>query len=424
MKKNSNFEINIIYLMIIFIILGGVLGIVDFRLSLNDKFSLINDLLSIIFIIYILKNIAKRGIVVYSDIRNIQKIGSLFIGVLLINCIISIAINNELNSSILAVKNLIIPICLLILGILDCEKIKYINTERIVAIVNFFAIINIILVLFGFYLGWQRMTEYVLGEQLYAFSVYSFGNSASLLRVPGLFVDALTQGSFSFLVFIINLCYLFDKKQKKKYSLLVFMIIGFLGIILSTNRQIILGTIIAFIVLFIIKNRKASLIIAMFSTLIGTIGSFFIINSNKDIFSIESLVIRLNVWKSIIDDMGLGNNFFGLFIGTGVDATTLGKGNYGIQLVDNGYLLILHDYGLIGLMLFILLLISLLIFFQRNLEKNFFAKVSFLYLIYFIIRLFFHSSVVNEYDSNMFYLVSLIGIVTILYEKRYTDFIK
>ena len=56
MKKNSNFEINIIYLMIIFIILGGVLGIVDFRLSLNDKFSLINDLLSIIFIIYILKN--------------------------------------------------------------------------------------------------------------------------------------------------------------------------------------------------------------------------------------------------------------------------------------------------------------------------------------------------------------------------------
>lgn len=423
MKYKFNGIINLIYLMIIFVILGGILGILDFRLGLSDRFSLINDFFSIIFIICTLKNVIKNGITIYEEIKRIQVIGSLLIGILLLNCVISVAINNEINSSILAIKNLIIPICILILGILNLNKIKNINVNVIICIINFFAIINIILVFLGFTLGWEKITNYVLGESLYAFHIYSFGNSGSLLRVPGLFVDALTQGSFSFLVFISNFIYIISNKQKKVRYNIIFLIIGLIGVLLSTNRQIILGTIISMVTLFIIKNKKASILIVISSILSANIVMFFVLNSNKDIFSMESLMIRINVWKGIILDMGIGENFLKLFFGTGVDATTLGKGNFGIELVDNAYLLMLHDYGLIGLIIFILLLISLAKFFLKNF-KNDFAKISFLYLIYFVVRMFFHSSIVNEYDSNMFYIIELVGISSVFYKKEYVNLIE
>lgn len=406
-----------VYWLIILIILGGVFGIIDFRFGFNDKFTLLNDIFSIILFASILIGFIFSNAISYRNLKSIQFWGGILIFYFIFEFIVSIARNGQIFSTIFAVKNLLIPITIFWGATFFVYKIKSINILKIIKIINFFSVINIILVILGFMLGWETMTKYILGEALYAFPVYSFGHSSTMIRVPGLFVDALTQGAFSYLVFVINLISFIDRAYIKRKSAFIFFSIGILGVVLSTNRQVILGMLVTILILIIIRWKKIAVSIISFSLIVICIGLIMINNSNRAIFSKESLSIRNQVWISVIEDMEIANTQMNLFIGTGVDATTIGKNEGGIILVDNSYLLILHDYGLIGLIVFLMFIGTLLKYLCNNFNESTMAKIGLLYTVFFIVRMFFHSSIVNEYDSYTFYIIELIALIESLYNK-------
>ncbi|KLE14598.1 hypothetical protein [Clostridium sp. C8] len=407
-----------IYWLTTLIILGGVFGIIDFRFGLNDKFTLLNDIFSIILFAFILIGFIFNNAISYKNLKSIQFWGGVLIFYFIFEFILSIARNGQIFSTIFAIKNLLIPITIFWGATFFVYKINNINALKIIKIINFFAVINIILVILGFILGWGTMTKYILGESLYASSVYSFGHSSTMLRVPGLFVDALTQGAFSYLVFVINFISFIDRAYIKRKNAMIFFSIGILGVVLSTNRQVILGMLVAILILIIIRWKKVAVSILSFSLIIILIGLIMINNSNRAIFSKESLSIRNQVWTSIIEDMDISNNQVNLLIGTGVDATTIGKNEGGIDLVDNTYLLILHDYGLIGLIVFLMFISALLKYLWNSSNESTMAKIGLLYTVFFIVRMFFHSSIVNEYDSYIFYIIELMAIIESLYNKN------
>lgn len=414
MREKSFLVVKYIYLLFIFIILSAMLQVIDFRLGFTQGFSLLNVLVDILFFISIFVYMIKGDFFLFEGIKNVQLYGCVCIVYLVIIIIISISRNNNFVMSILAIKNLIFPMLVLIGGAFISHKIRKTNILKLIKLINFFEIINIILVLLGFKYGWEIITGYILGESLYAFPIYSFTHSSSMARVPGLFVDALTQGAFSYLVFIVNLIIFIDNKYiKRKYSLL-FMFISIGGIILSTNRQVILATFIFIIILLSLKYRKLAIVFICFG-ISGSIAFLMqIVNSNIDIFSLESFNIRMGIWGDVIKDMNISQKPMNLFWGTGVNATVLGKESSTVELVDNGYLLILHDYGVIGLILFVLFILSILICFCRHFYKDSIIKISLGYCIFFIVRMFFHSSIVNVYDSYMFCLITLIGLSKVI----------
>lgn len=414
MKEKKCWINKYIYLLFTVIVLSAMLQILDFRFGFFQRFSLLNVLVDIIFFMNIFNYMIKKELFLFNEIKKVQLYGCLFIFYLIIIIVFGITQNNNLIMTVLAIKNLVFPILVLISGTFISNKINKVNILKLIKIINFFEIINMILVVLGFKYGWEIVTKYILGESLYAFSIYQFGNSSSITRVPGLFSDALTQGAFSYLVFIVNLIIFIDNKYiKRKFSIL-FIFIGILGIILSTNRQVILATFIFIIILLCLKYRKLAVMFICFGISGSIVFLIKIINSSNAIFSLESFNIRIGIWEDVINSMNILENPMNLFFGTGVNATVLGKESSTIALVDNGYLLILHDYGIIGLILFILLILNILSSLYKYFYKNSIIKISFGYCIFFIVRMFFHSSIINIYDSYMFFLITLIGLSKVI----------
>lgn len=410
---NKKLILNSFYLLIGLTIFSAIFQILDFRLNKGQFFSLINKFVVIILISFVIVYIFKNYFKLNNKIKHLYSINLLFIYYLIIRILCSCIRTHNIESVVLSIKNLVLPYILLIFFIMISADIKNFNPKKLYNIINFAGIINITLVFIGFSLGWEITTKYVLGRSYYALDIYCFGHSGSMLRVPGLFQDALTQGSFSFLVFIINYIKFKTCEQNKKIYYIIFTLIGLLGMLLSTNRQIIFALGIYFLLVGIIKFRKVA--IFLLSWLIPFIIYLISLlsNLNIDIFSLKSLFYRFDSWSNILNNMNLEQNPFNILWGVGVNASILEKINNKVTNLDNSYLLIFNDFGLIGVVLLVALLFNIIRYLINYSNDNEYVKIGIAYTIYFIVRMFFHNSIINEYESYIFILVIISSILCI-----------
>lgn len=408
--KAKNISNTMIYILLFAILSLSIFQILDYRLDSRGLLPFFNEIIVILFCFLGLYHICAK-VILPSKIINILIIVGLNIVYFLFLNIIGMYRNASLFMVIISIKNFLLPLIILLIGMIDYRYFELISLKKIISIINITSLINIFFVLIEYTLGWKVITNLVLGESVYALPIYSFGHSAGIMRVPGIFCDSLTQGSFSLLVFILNSLLLGNKCIFKKNISSLFCIIGLIGAILSMNRQIVLAICVYTIINLIIKykTKLIALIFLLSPFIFGVL--YYILGINSGYFSLESLFIRAEIWNRVFHSMNLKYFPLNFFIGKGIDATLLGEAGGQLTLVDNSFLLIFHDYGLIGLVLFVILLIVVLKYFYNHYDYNVMAKVSFYYIICFIVRMNFHSSVVNEYDSYMFIFIILLGVI-------------
>jgi O-antigen ligase len=225
---------------------------------------------------------------------------------------------------------------------------------------------------------------------------------------------------------ILSSIYFIETSNKKTVKLLCSLFIPlFIFVILLTLSRTAFGSsflILAFYSIYKIYTTKSSFKKTIFLLLIASfIISFMIIIYNAKegalillrIFQlVDTFYIgqdpRLEKWNTIMDQ--LSENIFYLLFGMGLgNSGTSGlSGNY--IIIENAYLSILYELGLIGLFLFItiifIFLTNALIIYKKIIDPNIksFALVSLLYLFAYLFAGLFMDIHVNNPFSFYFWL--------------------
>jgi len=430
--KNNIIDVydNLLKILIVYLLTAPIFNIIIYNYKLSKLFSALNEL--IVILLLIISFIAIKKIKLTRESFSIFFISLLYAFWIIIASFKSFYIRDfELGLLLNTIRIRLFPLLLFMLILIIPYKKSYIINikEFIQSLFNIYIYLNFVFVLIELILGWEKITLFIFGSPKYSFNLLRFSHIGPFLRVPGLFSGAIGLGIFANFVFTFNLInYVF---KKKKIFLFNSMISLFL-IIISFNRQLYLITFIFIIILFIIKLKDKYLrFLVLFIILIIIISIFPIItNSNFSLLSTQSMNYRVEAWDNTIEDMDLNNNLSNLFFGKGggTSGTSMNnpfkrgdnknEGEYGLNFVDNGYLLLIHDYGVIGLFLFLLLSIYILLFLGKNHYDTFEYSVIIIVCLT-LVRMVFNSIFTGQFTISFYYLFLGISLKGIIERKAY-----
>lgn len=270
------------------------------------------------------------------------------------------------------------------------------------------------------YLGYVYLIEFE--ESYIAINTeYATKNSKNALA----FMYTIISGFiFSYLIKI-------DKKENFKIIKIILMIIGLLLMIAIQSRAffILLLLYFSYFVLKSIWNRKFKVLLISIPVMIALVAMFVPKSVMLDIsqrysslgFLFESGVDEagnsLSTRQNLID---LGLNLFRENPFTGVGLGGFQYNSHDNYLSHNDYLLILSEQGLLGFLVFILLLTTTIIISYKNLtiDDNFTNTGLFLSLIGLSIYLLF----INAYDNILLWsVIAFVNAIHLNYKHLYVD---
>lgn len=287
--------------------------------------------------------------------------------------------------------------CLPFLALFLLMKITFSNREKI-KIEKVLIIIFSLQIVGGFILGitqhildWEWTSKFYVGYSFYGLDPISnvkiwHGNGG--LRVPSLAGNSVLFAFYNYICYVIIK---YSKVTMKK----ILIILSLLNICLSTTKTVIVLVIIEMLIHFIIISKpKLKLIIAEVSILFLMVIFCVLPLIDKNIYF--SMGERLIHWNDIITTFNIGNyilplNLFGIGAGT--------TGAYGF--IDNAFLYFLLSYGIIGLIIYIIFIISNL---TISIKNNI-----------YIITAFWIGLVVASISVNIFQGRTYISVIFILY---------
>jgi len=224
------------------------------------------------------------------------------------------------------------------------------------------------------YLGVSFLTD-VLGIP-YGERFLKISHIQGFYRTIATFRQPYDFGFFSFLISVFALCGLVIKPKNNRIWNLVFLILGLYSLFLSTTRTVILSfAYIIFILIFasigirFFKSKRATMFLLFLSSLVVilvifllSVRSIFVYNEFF-LFSTTSIGERFIHWTDALKTFSL-DNFFRLLLGYGIGA--IGSAQLKINPidynpVDNMYIYLIINFGLIGTILLLLIMLNTLI---------------------------------------------------------------
>ena len=262
---------------------------------------------------------------------------------------ISFIKDNNITTFLLSFKEtFLLPLLLIVF-----YKIKdKTNNLLIIKWVKLLNILALIFTLINFTVGWEIFTSFFTGESFYGVNDhlnFKISTFYGIIRTPSIIGESAGYGFFS----AISVFILFKDKSKSRYF---WLIISLLNVFFSISRSTYLFLLIfCFInILKDIKNNKYKAVkkIVYYGILIIIIIPIIIMIINMQramIFSLESTTIRFSNWKNLnFDDINIFEIFFGKGFGSAGQSVKEGF----IGTLDNLYLLLFFQIGVIGLFIF------------------------------------------------------------------------
>lgn len=237
----------------------------------------------------------------------------------------------------------------------EVEKIL----QRITTILCIQGIFGLVLGVIESLKGWEWTSKFYTGYVFYgndpltAIKVNEIGN---ILRIPSIAGTSVIYGMMGAITVILLLFY--EKSRKKK---IIFLLISFINILLSTYRTSLVIAIVSVGIYILLKFKpKMRIIILNFATSLLLLGALFGWIVNKiTLLSPESLYDRINnTWSIALEELKSFQMFLPLnTYSIGGNANYRLNSNIDIvfSYIDNMFLYILLSFGLIGLILFLIL---------------------------------------------------------------------
>lgn len=295
-----------------------------------------------------------------------QKIISEIISILIIILLINYFFNSrELNFYIFAygVKITVLPLMSIILGIyISLNKISIYKTLLIIW-----------LMIIGVWLFQNQLgLNYLLNSGFkYGINVKHFFSDT--LRLPS---TVGTPDNYAFLLSLIS-CYLvfYTLKIKKYKTFVLYFLISFIFIFLSTIRSALLFYCI-FIAISLLKtfynfNKKYIYTLFIFISMILIV--LLVTIPINPLISFSSSQERLQNWSSTVNPLFTIQGIVGNGLGTvGAADTKISLNTFDLKgnAVDNQYLALYEQVGIVGMILFFLLFIRIFYFLENKKENS------------------------------------------------------
>lgn len=342
MTKNKNFFLDIILILM----LQSGAGLLNyFVLGKNDLALLIKsnmfEFTSLVLILYFFIFINK----------NKFKLIDYFLFIIIISHIfISFIKDNNITTFLLSFKETFLLPLLLIVFYKIKDKTNNLLIIRWVKLLN---ILALIFTLINFTVGWEVFTSFFTGESFFGVNDhlnFKISTFYGIIRTPSIIGESAGYGFFS----AISAFILFKDKSKSRYF---WLIISLLNVFFSTSRS---AYLFLFIFCFInilkdLQNNKYKAIkkivyyIIIIIMVIIVVINIIITMERIQIFSFESTKIRFSNWKNLNFD---NINIFEIFFGKGFGSAGQSLKEGFIGTLDNLYLLLFFQIGVIGLFIF------------------------------------------------------------------------
>ncbi|KZE97367.1 O-antigen ligase family protein [Geobacillus stearothermophilus] len=422
----------------IYLFVADFLNVIAYIFNLGIWLSLINELLVvIIFLFYLLKlakGINRSFLNSDKNIKILTKLSIIYFFYVMLSTFHGFLYHDEIFTFFNTIRLKLFPI---LMGVLLCsllDEIEFIGMilkfrNIFFIFLNIYIYINAIVIFIQHQMGWELFTQAIFGKPTYAFERYAFTHIGDFLRTPGLFSNALESGVFGSLLFIINIILYI---HRKKIIYLINLLPTIYTIVLSYNRQIYIAILLVLMVIFLlnlksmyIKIAITCFLISMFILVTVKIIPFLSNNGGNSLLNEESLIERTIVWNEVINDMKLEDNLINLFIGKGSGTSGTAIINpleqrqldefSPLSFIDNGYLYIFHDDGLIGIGLFIVIVFFSLVILFKGRKKSPYSTISFLFLLTCVLRMFFNSVFTGQLTAYCFWIFLGLGLMEIRY---------
>lgn len=242
------------------------------------------------------------------------------------------------------------------------------------------------------------------------------------LRAPGLLMGFVQSGTIILLSWTFFLYYADRLFHFNKFLKLFISIIFMFGLISTTYKTALLGFLVILLFYFIdkvnIKNKNfyfGFVSIIIFFLFFSSSISYWLYNMIKpynESLVYNSVYLRVlehyKVFEQIktISDLLVG-------VGYGKNGTFGLKDNSNSIPLDSSFIYIFSNYGILGILIFLLLLLFLIIRFSNN---NYRERPIFFYLIYILIMEFFYNNVIANFPLN--YILSLLIITSVLLQRK------
>lgn len=227
-------------------------------------------------------------------------------------------------------------------------------------VTNFFtvsAVICAVLGIFQFCLNQPLLTTKDESENFEILSWLFYSGQGVHVRGFSFFYNALDFGVF--LIFMLGI--VLFRARINYFNYLIFIILVF-AIFSTITRNVYVGAILAVLGFFAYKlsrsYRLLMIIPPLLFTLIVLVSNLFSFSNNTGITNIDNLVTRNYYWNREIKRQER-NGIIDLLFGQGIYQEGDENSN-GLLFVDNTYLQIVAQIGIIGLIIFLLLYFSLL----------------------------------------------------------------
>lgn len=367
---------------LLFFILIPLDGVIAFlSVYLDMEILLAWEMLLGVLVIYL----AGIHFILRKKIREISIDFSLDILVLILFFVISSLvgfINQGVKQTLWGVKTILIPFFILLpLFLIAPEEFEKFTKK----VVNGYVILYIPILVIAFmeiFFGLDLLRDFTLHYDRPLVKVVTM---EGIFRSIATFREPYEFGFFALIISIFSLCRLVTTKGKKVFHLF-FVILGILGLIVSTSRTNIISFIyillaLSMIVLFFrfIKSETAKLV-----SLIGT-ASFIILSvlivykysiafpGELHLLSAQSLEERTFLWNDAIINFPI-NRPQHLLLGYGIGAVgapQLKVNSLFYNPIDNIYLFFIISFGVVGTILILLpIFISMVKIFERFKKQN------------------------------------------------------
>lgn len=362
------------------LLIRSSLDIINFSLSIGGLNLKISSVFGIFVILLLFISIIKRKIIIPNN--RVIRIFLLYIYVMLMSLVLS--------QNIGGIDEWIKYISLLSMYILAYEfsMQDQIYGMKIIKIIIFSSVMPLT---FGLY--------QIITNRLYV-GPEGFG------RVNSTFVH---PNQFAFYIIIVIICcsIMLMTQKKKKLIIISILALSILELVLTYTRGAWVGLAIAFGIAIIRMKYKgkykfAPLIIAAILIFGNTILDRFsgIFSSQKEV---SSLATRLYIWKNMIAE-AIKSPFFGHGLGSFTDYSNMIL-KWKIE-AHNDYLKIFFETGIVGLIVFILLMLSII----KNLKSKNNLIITFTFSIFLaFILMSFIDNIIDNLVSQ-WYLWALVGV--------------
>jgi O-antigen ligase len=279
--------------------------------------------------------------------------------------------------------------------------IKYeIKTEKMVtSILNSYTLATFLICAFGII---QYFTRIGLDEKF----IYDTSKYSVPLRITSTLDNSNTLGAYLMIaIFPLIMIGIYEKNKSKKLIYIITSVLALITIILSFSRNAWLGILIGFTLLIIIYNWKFILLLL---SGVGISILFPQVRSRAGDFKLIFGDARVNIWKLAVNMIkenplfGVGNGNFYYQYGEYIKKyPKLQYNSYTNFQAHNSYLKVFSELGLVGIVPFIALIISILITLKSMLNKLGHEKLKAFYKGFYISVIVF---IFMNIPDNLFFV--------------------